>query len=281
VAPTTDERVLIVNADDFGIAEGVNNGIREAHHAGVVTSTSLLANGVAFDHAVAIANGADRVLGIGVHLDFVQGRPLTSARTLVDDRTGHFQSLSALTRRALLGRVDPHDVMTEAVAQIERVRRAGLAITHVDSHRHAHLLPGVWGAVVDAAASTGIRFVRVPVERRSPDANLGATLKMLALRAAARVAASVRPPSCHTDNFIGLSLQGRHHFATLLLRALNSLPRGTTELMVHPGHADASLGALDSYRTPREGELRALLSAPVRERLRRGDIRLTHFGTLA
>jgi predicted glycoside hydrolase/deacetylase ChbG (UPF0249 family) len=281
VAPTTDERVLIINADDFGIAEGVNSGIREAHDAGVVTSTSLLANGAAFDHAVAIANGSDRMLGIGVHLDFVQGRPLTSARTLVDDRTGRFQSLSALTRRALLGRVDPHDVMTEAVAQIERVRRTGLAITHVDSHRHAHLLPGVWSAVVDAATSEGIRFVRVPVERHSADAYMGATLKMLALRAAARAAAEVRSPPRHTDNFLGLSLQGRHHFATLLLRALNSLPRGTTELMVHPGHADASLSALDSYRTPREGELRALLSAPIRERLRRGDIRLTHFGTLA
>ena len=281
MAPTTDERVLIVNADDFGIAEGVNNGIREAHHAGVVTSTSLLANGVAFDHAVAIANGTDRVLGVGVHLDFVQGRPLTSARTLADGKTGHFQSLSTLTRRALLGRVDPHDVMMEAVAQIERVRSAGLAITHVDSHRHAHLLPGVWSAVVDAAASQGIRFVRVPVERRATDANLGAKLKILALRAAARATPDVRPAPRHTDNFIGLSLQGRHHFAILLLRTLDRLPHGTTELMVHPGHADASLSALDSYRTPREAELRALLSAPVRERLRRGDIRLTHFGALA
>jgi predicted glycoside hydrolase/deacetylase ChbG (UPF0249 family) len=245
----------------------------------VVTSTSLLANGVAFDHAVAIAHGVDRVLGIGVHLDFVQGRPLTSPRTLVD-KTGHFQSLPTLARRAMLGRVDPHDVMTEAVAQIERVRRAGLAITHVDSHRHAHLLPGVWGAVVDAAASEGIAFVRVPVERRSADSSLGATLKMLALRAAARFDAKVRPFPRHSHNFIGLSLQGRHHFGMLLLRALNSLPGGTTELMVHPGHADASLSAFDSYRTPREGELRALLSAPVRERLRRGDIRLTHFGAL-
>ena len=280
MAPTTDERVLVVNADDFGITEGVNRGIREAHDAGVVTSTSLLATGVAFDHAVALARGVDRVLGIGVHLDFVQGRPLTHPRSLVD-RTGHFQSLATLARRALLGRIDPHDVVMEAVAQIDRVRHAGLAITHVDSHRHAHLLPGVWGAVVEAAASNGIGVVRVPVERHSDDANLVAKLKMLALRAAARVAAGVRPVPRHADNFVGLSLQGRHHFGSLLLKALDSLPRGTTELMVHPGHADAALSALDSYRTPREAELRALLSAPVRERLRRGDIRLTHFGALA
>ena len=281
MATTTDERVLIVNADDFGIAEGVNVGIREAHAAGVVTSTSLLANGAAFDHAVAIARGTDRVLGIGVHLDFVQGRPLTPARTLVDASTGRFHPLPALALRAMLGRVDAEDVLAEATAQIERIRQTGLAITHVDGHRHAHLLPTLWSAVVDAAANAAIRVVRVPVERGIVRTDLASVLKMQALRATASVAALARPLPRHPDTFIGLALQGQHHFGVLLLRVLNALPTGTTELMVHPGHADASLGAFDSYRWPREAELRALLSAPIRERLLRGDIRLATFATLA
>lgn len=279
MATTTDQRVLIINADDFGMAEGVNVGIRQAHEAGVVTSASLLATGAAFDHAVAIARAAPS-LGVGVHLDFVDGRPLTGARTLVDD-TGRFHTLPQLARRALLGRVDPTAVRDEALAQIGRVRQAGLRITHVDGHRHAHLLPGVWSAVVEAAAQCGIGIVRIPVERLSLSSGVRAALKALALRAAARVTTTSRGTRHDVDNFIGLSLQGRHHFGTLLVQAIDALPPGVTELMVHPGRAASSLGALDSYRDQREVELRALLSAPVRERLRRHDIRLTHFGAIA
>lgn len=280
MATTTDARVLVVNADDFGMADGVNQGIREAHEAGVVTSASLLATGAAFDHAVGIARAA-RTLGVGVHLDFVEGRPLTSARSLTDARTGRFHTLPVLARRALMGRVDQGDVRDEALAQIDRIQQTGIRITHVDGHRHAHLLPGMWSAVVDAARRSGIGVVRIPVERVSSFTGVSATMKALALRAAARVSARSPSGMRSADNFVGLSLQGRHPFGALLVRTIDALPPGVTELMVHPGHAPSASSALDSYRDQREAELRALLSAPVRQRLGRGDIRLTHFGALA
>lgn len=277
---TTTEHVLIVNADDFGLAECVNTGIREAHEAGVVTSASLLATGEAFDHAVAIAC-THRSLGIGVHLDFVEGRPLTSARTLIDAHTVRFHTLPHLAWRTLLGRIDPVDVRNEALAQIDRVRQTGLQITHVDGHRHAHLLPGIWSPVIDAARQRGIGVVRIPIERLSSSSGLSATLKGLALRAAARVATKSRSGLRTVDNFVGVSLQGRHHFGALLVEIIDALPPGVTELMVHPGHAPATLSALDSYRDQREVELRGLLSALVRDRLHQRDIRLTHFGAIA
>ena len=69
---------LIVNADDFGMTEGVNRAILEAHLRGLVTSTTLLANGAAFASAAEIA-GDTPALGVGVHLNLTEGRPSSDA----------------------------------------------------------------------------------------------------------------------------------------------------------------------------------------------------------
>ncbi|HXT49290.1 MAG TPA: ChbG/HpnK family deacetylase, partial [Gemmatimonadaceae bacterium] len=104
MADTPDARRLIINADDFGFSEGVTRGIVEAHVAGSVTSTSIMANGIDWQNAVARAR-ALRTIGVGVHLNLVQGRPLLRVPSLTDARTGEFFGLGALARRALLGRV--------------------------------------------------------------------------------------------------------------------------------------------------------------------------------
>ena len=279
----TELRRLIVNADDLGIAEGVDRGILEAHTAGVVTAASLLANGASFAHAVRLARAAP-ALSIGVHLDFVAGRPLTKARSLVDARSGRFHSLARLACLAALGRVAEDDVIGETSAQIARVRDAGVQVTHVDSHRHAHLIPGIWTGVASATEAAQASPLRMPVERLAmtkgyPSA--GATLRIAALRTAAAIATRGRTPPSHPDHFAGLALQGRRDFAARLLALLDGLPLGTTELMVHPGRVDAALSAADPYTGPRETELSALLSAPIRERLRRGDFRLVGFGEVS
>ena len=75
-------------------------------------------------------------------------------------------------------------------------------------------------------------------------------------------------------------MQGKASFAEQFLAAVNSRAPGTTELMVHPGYVDAALVSIDSYTWERERELEALTSAPVRERLRRGDVSLVNFTAL-
>lgn len=279
----TDGLRLVVNADDLGLTEGVNRGIIEAHLAGIVTSTSLLATGHAFDDAIARLAGAP-TLGVGVHLDFVAGRPLTAARTLTDSRSGRFHSLASLAMRALLGRVDEREVEAETAAQIECLRKAGVQPTHVDSHRHAHLLPGVWPAVVRAAVSAGVRVVRCPTSpltHGSGRGGMGGAVRTLALRAAARRVSRKDARVVHADHFAGPALQGRRDFASALLRLIDALPSGTTELMVHPGHTDAALAAIDPYVAPRALELRALLSPEVRDRLRARGVSLVSFAALA
>ena len=155
-------RRLVINADDFGFTDGVNRGIiRAAPAAGVVTSTSVMVNMPGWDDALARLRDRRLTLGIGLHLNLVAGAPLTRAPTLTDAQTGRFHSLGRLARRAVAGRVRLDEVRAECEAQFERLAWAGVRITHVDSHRHTHCLPGFFIAVRDAARSARVSVIRV------------------------------------------------------------------------------------------------------------------------
>lgn len=273
------ERQLVVNADDFGLSPGVNRGIIEAHEAGSVTSTSLLANAPppGFADAIARAHRAPR-LGVGLHANFTVGAPVaprTAVESLWDPRTGAFYPLSRLVRRALARQIEPRHVALECAAQLAALQSEGIAVTHIDSHRHVHILPRIWRAVVTVARQEGVRAVRVP---REP----GVTIKQLCLGAAWIAAAwSDRADDVRlVRQFRGLSLMNAPDYERALLQLLDDLPSGATELMVHPGYADVDLAAWDDYAGPRERELAALRSAEVRARFTRGDISLCHFGQL-
>ncbi len=282
MAVTPDRPRLIINADDFGYSEGVTRGIAEAHAAGVVTSTSILANGIDFENAVHLAR-TYRALGVGVHLNLVQGRSLIRVPSLTDPATNEFYPLATQALRAMTGRIDARELDSECRAQIARVREAGLTITHLDSHRHAHAMPGIFPVVSRVAREAGIRAIRIPREPLRMRAFDGvATVRKLVLGLSLRAvrALPLRAPLVTTDHFRGISLQGGSHFAGRVRRVLDTLGAGSTELMVHPGHVDASLAAQDSYTAPRSIELAELLSAGVRDRLGRGDIELITFADL-
>ena len=285
VDATTEVRQLVINADDFGFSEGINRGIMEAFYAGALRSTSVMVGMPAFADAVrrlrASGGTNGEVLGVGLHFTLTAGRPLTRAPNLVDPRTGDFYSIAKLVMRSSLRRIQPREVADECAAQIARAREAGIRLTHLDGHHHVHLLPGVREAVRSVAQAEGIPFVRRPREalvgvplwrRRLPE-------RML-LRALTR---EMRPASWGvrmTDHFIGSTLLGAPRFQDGLLRVLDSLPAGTTELMVHPGYVSEPLPGNDRYTTQREQELRALLSPEVLARLQLGSIRLARFDEL-
>jgi len=280
----TGIRQLVINADDFGFAPGVNRGILEAHAAGTLSSTSVMVNTPAFDEGLALARDRAPALGIGLHLNLVSGRPLTRAPSLTDARTGCFHSLGALARRALRGTVRADDVRRECDAQLAALARRGVAPTHLDSHRHAHALPGVLTAVLSSARAAGVRVVRRPVDRPALAQPI-ASMKILALNAAWRlamtgVARADREPLARSPRFRGILLQDTPDVQDHMLALFDRLESGTTELMLHPGHDDATLAAQDPYRAPRERELVALTSREVRDRLAIGDIRLVTFAEL-
>jgi chitin disaccharide deacetylase len=268
---------LIINADDFGISRGVNLGIVEAAQAGSVTSASMMVNLPDFADAVDRSTSCPNV-SLGLHLNFTVGRPLTGARSLTRRGTGEFYPFPSLLARASVGLVDASDVAAECLAQIDRMLDEGIKPTHLDSHRHVHAHPAFARAVVEAAAARGIFQIRVPRERFTMNVgDWGASVKKLALRVGTTLSQQ-RIGRKGTPHFAGVSLQGGKFFAKRLFDLISSLPAGTTELMTHPGYADASLAARDSYTLERVTELRVLCSGEFRDLLERSDVTLTSFG---
>ena len=281
MAATTDARTLIINADDFGLSEGINRGIVESFIAGALRSTSIMVGMPAFEDAVQHSRIAGDSLGVGLHFTLTSGRPLTRSPSLVDEKTGEFLRVPALLWRACTGHLSGREVADECAAQIARARGAGLRLTHLDGHHHVHLFPVVRDAVRRVVGAEGIGVVRRPVEPFFGVPNWWR--RWVARGVISGVARGIDSERWHirtTDHFVGTTLVGAINFHAALRRLLATLPIGTTELMVHPGHMQGPLPYGDAYTTQRERELRALTSPDILERLHSGSISLRHFGEL-
>jgi hopanoid biosynthesis associated protein HpnK len=289
-------RRLIINADDFGLTAGVNRAVAEAHEHGVVTSTTLMANGRAFADAIGLAQSQPR-LGVGCHIVLVDGAPLldrAAVRSLLDHRGNsngpHFrEGISRFGALALLGRLDENEIEAEATAQIRKVQAAGISVTHIDSHKHTHLFPRVLRPLLRAAANCGVKAIRNPFERMqgsqlsaSPSlwrrwAEVG-VLRGLArqFREAVQQAGIATP-----DGTLAIVATGSLNERLLRLMVEN-LPDGTWELVCHPGYNDADLrGIRTRLRESREQELRILTSPSTRDLLVANGVEMVTFRELS
>ena len=261
---------LIVNADDFGFTRGVNAGIVGAFKSGIVTSTTIMANGEAFEDAVSLAR-ANPELGVGCHLALVGGLPVVSPSeipSLVDGDGALPVTLTKLVIKIARGQVPTEEIAREFRAQVQRVLNSGIQITHLDSHKHSATHPRVMGALVRVATEFGIKCVRNPFESvfagRLDLRPKWAYLKQFALSAAIAPAAIeftriAREHGLKTpDRFLGVKLTGLLDTAAIR-RIMESLREGTTELMCHPGINDDDLAkAHTRLRQERERELESL-----------------------
>ncbi|MFZ3265395.1 MAG: ChbG/HpnK family deacetylase [Terriglobales bacterium] len=271
-------RQLIVNADDFGLTAGVNRAIVETHREGVVSSTTLMANGAAFSAAVEAARALPR-LSVGCHVVLTDGAPVSppgAVDTLLAIRSAEperfFASLSAFAARATLGGFDREQLVTEITAQIRNIQATGLEVTHLDSHKHAHIFPEILSAMLRAARICGVRAIRSPfVPMKAIMAQQFAGKRALLKRyGQVRILntfaggfrrqtrrAGLRAP----DGVIGVIETGSLD-AILLQQALTSLPDGTWELVCHPGYADADLRAVHTRLIEARERERTLLTSP-------------------
>lgn len=288
---------LIVNADDLGWTEGVNRGIAEAHRNGIITSTSLLANGAAFATAVEMVRSVPG-LGVGVHLNLSDGCPVATRETVstLVGETGEFEGgPEALLLRMARRGLSAAEVEQEWDAQIRKVRDAGIRPTHLDGHKHVHMLPGLFEVTLRLAKKHAIGAVRISHEASTLRAALSAGDELHAgvvlkqgvqargLKLLARDARELanRAGVATADYFCGIAQTGEMTQEGVL-RLLRSLPEGTTELMCHPGYVDADLqNTATRLRASRQMELEILTDPAIRNLVASQGIRLIDYGFVA
>ena len=289
-------RQLIVNADDFGLTEQVSRGILDAHREGIVTSATLMANGGAFDAAVSMSRRAPR-LGIGVHLNLTEGEPVSPVLRIPSlvDRSGRLHSTPGRLLQALVRRqVSLADVETELRAQINKVFRAGISPTHLDGHKHVHILPGVSEIVIRLAQEFSIPSVRCPQEeapafasllRAGRNSGVAAAKQYVVGRAVSRFARGFKLKLAEAGLLFPAHFHGLTQTGFLDARSIQSilddLPEGISELMCHPGYADARLVETGTrLLAQREIEVQALKAFHVRKLLVDRGIRLASYREL-
>jgi chitin disaccharide deacetylase len=242
---------LIINADDFGLAPGVNRAVIELQQAGALNSTTLMATAPYFSPAVHLAF-AQSSLSVGCHVILVDGSPClrpSQVPSLLDPRNPALlrPTVGQFVRDLLRGRIRPQEIEAEAVAQIRRIQSSGLTVSHIDSHKHVHAFPEALAPLLGAAQQCGVSCVRNPFE---PGWSLRATPSAGALRRAQVYAMRTRRHSwarltaehgfITTGGSIGVLATGV--LDQRVLRSLfSAMPDGTWELVCHPGYCDSAL----------------------------------------
>jgi predicted glycoside hydrolase/deacetylase ChbG (UPF0249 family) len=290
-------RNLIVNADDLGWTEGVNRGIAEAHRNGIVTSASLLANGAAFGSAVELARTTP-ALGVGVHLNLSDGEPVAPRElvtSLLNQRGELEGKPESLLLRLARRSVSLEEVEHEWDAQILKVRDSGIQPTHLDGHRHVQMLPGLFEIALRLAKRHGIAAIRISHEASSLRAALSAGTKQkgtvvmrqgvqargLKLLAPDAREQAERAGIATADYFCGIAQTGELTREGVL-RLLEILPAGATELMCHPGYVDADLAKSGTrLQHSRQKEVEILTDTEIRNLVASQGIRLIDYAFVA
>ncbi len=273
-------RLLIVNADDYGLTEAVSRGVLRAHHEGIVTSTSVLVNAPGFERSSKWLVEEDR-LGVGVHLAAVgEDPPLLSAReipSLVDGQGRLADNWRTFIARAALGRIDADDLTLEFRAQLEAVTSRGLEVSHLDTHQHLHLWPLVRDVVLALAVDTGIPAIRVP---RATSVFPGTGVNILALALARRARShGIVFPGCAA----GVDEAGRMGSDNIVaaLARLAATDAEAVELSAHPGEPDDPDRHRYAWDYRWGEELRGLTSREARAAVDRHGFVLGTYGDLA
>lgn len=272
---------IIINADDFGITQGVNKAIFELVDAGVLTSTTVMANMPYYREILKIGNR----IGIGVHLNLTTGRPVMGpdkVQTLVG-KDGNFFKLSELIKRMRKGRVSKQDVKVELNAQVRRLSEDGIHIDHIDSHESLIKYPFFVSIIKEVAKQHGIMAVRTYTPRKFDYKRLLNPKRILISAYLAFQKMQWRWAGFNVvDKYDALIKMGLDEKTAIqkLKDIIQNAPDGVLELCVHPGYCNGDNAPLGRYVYERENELRALMSQEVKETVGTSGIELISFRDL-
>ena len=285
--------MLIVNADDFGLTEKVNQAIVQGHRNGIITSTTLMANGMGFNSAVALAHATPE-LGVGIHLNLTTGKAISCPSRihgLVDAQGLFCNTPEWLVAKLVTGKLSLSQVEQEFRAQILKVLNAGIMPTHLDGHKHIHLFPPIFELVIRLAKEHGIPGVRCTREpalgllellRRNSSASvqvlrgylLACVLSLVSVKLGAKLQrARLKFPS----HFFGIAATGFLD-ADTLRTIICHLPQGTSELMCHPGYVDSDLTSTHTrLLKQREREIQAMIHPEFKQLVVQHGIELINY----
>lgn len=233
---------IIINADDFGLSEGVNEGIIKSHRDGVVLSTTIMANGPAYEQAISLAN-ANPHLGVGIHLVATFGKPLRNdVPSLIDDH-GNFKRVV----EGNVSHINEEELFLEWCTQIETVSK-DIHLSHFDSHHHVHLNP---------------KFSNL-INRISNKYHLPYRGCNTISQVSVRLEESFYQEGVSIKNIERLLFENSEPF----------------DLMVHPAYLDNQLKNLTSYYDDRLKELDVLCSSEVKKMIKEHGIQICSYKSI-
>lgn len=266
---------VIINGDDFGFSDEVNQAIIKAHQDGVLTSTSLMVTGAAFSEAVNLAREHPN-LGVGLHLVLVCGRsalPKQQVPHLVDENGNFSNDPTVAGLRYYFDKQARIELQQEIRAQLEKFRATGLPLSHVDGHLHLHVHPVVINILADMAAEFGIKYIRLPSEELKLNLKLNRQ-NLLTKLVWSAVFGKLRDYGASilkskninfTERVYGL-LQTGNVSEQYLCGLIPQIQASLVEIYSHP-----------AFSVSGEVELKALLSQQVREALCVNGFELTNY----
>ncbi len=276
---------LIVNADDFGRHELINRAVEVAFNKGCLKSTTLMAGGAAFEDAVAVAK-KNPGLGVGIHFTLANGNPILSREeipSLVTAQGTFHADYVTFLKKYLSGKVSLAEVRSELAAQLTKILRAGLTLTHFDSHQHLHHVPGIIQIALELAAAENISAMRVADAKLFDGElkNFGQAVGRVGLSSLAKFAGyQAHKKNFATPNHFAGIVAGESVSETFMLKLIDNLRGGTTEVMLHPGTDNKILQDFCQWEHDFEMELAAVTSPRVLSALAEKKISAINFGGL-
>jgi predicted glycoside hydrolase/deacetylase ChbG (UPF0249 family) len=237
-----EAKKVIINADDFGLSENVNQGILAGYRAGSITSVSILPNGESLQEALeAIKDTPD--LGLGIHLALVFGKPTappSKVSSLLFRNSEFAEGYPQFVKRYFSGGIKLSHIEYEWETQREKL--SAVEIDHIDSHQHLHLLPALFGLTMQLASKWGVKFIRLPYENIRIGIESPQVLSMRVLNCFCwgKRGKLKRAGLSTSDNFFGSSFSGVLT-QNALLKLVSVVPPGVTEIMCHPGKDNPKL----------------------------------------
>jgi chitin disaccharide deacetylase len=276
---------LVVNADDFGISEGVNEAVVRAFREGVLKSCSLLVTGPAFDHAVRLAKG-NRGLAVGIHLVTVMGRPVLPSSqipNLLDEEGNFLDNPRSAGLKYYFSKQARLELRRELTAQFEKFKSTGLGLSHIDSHLHMHVHPVIFAEAIKLGERYGVKRMRVPEEELRAAIRFDrnqfykkALYALLFTLLARRMKKKLEKRNFVFPRRVYGNIQTGKMSEEYFLHALDNLREETNEIYFHPAVYDTSQ-LLSGEQRQCFVEFEALTSKRVIQRLQDSQIKLTNY----